>query len=316
MQTHEPREDFVNRLESALVAEARRRNQTGAPGWTPRWLMLSPARVAAAIAAIVIVSMVAGGAVVAAAYRIEQNERRDQIAATYERKLEVAEAQLGLARKTLERQKRLFEVGLINNVALLDDEYKVVEAERDVTILKLQIEEIRLSGQQPLSTISAPLVNGRDFVRLRWETDLQAPEKALVIERIRHDDTQRRIEIGIANPSEIQNATARLSELAASINVIKRKIEIRRRFVNKEIDATQADLLGLEAEAIARFQTLTSQIETAKREYSLVRSRFEKGLVDELEVKRAELKVMNLQTDAGQVELEIAVIKRRLKGKD
>ena len=144
--THEPREGFVDELERRIVTEARRRDRPGQPF---RWMSWSPARVAVALGILVVASMAAGGAVVDAAYRSQNNERRDLVASTYERRIDLASQRLAIAKEELARTQRKVSVGVASNVELLDSELKLVEAEVEVTVLKLQLEEVRLTGQEP-----------------------------------------------------------------------------------------------------------------------------------------------------------------------
>jgi len=308
---HEPREEFVERLEGVVIAEARRRTRPLSPS---RWIPASPMRMAVAIVAIVFVSMAIGGAVVAAAYRSQTNERRDLVASTYERRLGLAQQRLSIAVERLNGTKRRVAVGVATNRELVDDQLNVIEAEAEVMTTQLQLEEVRLTAQDALSTISAPLVRGRDFVSERWQAELTVPRYALDMEQARLRDTQRRVQIGVANPSEVEVSRVRVAELEAALQAYQRKLDIRKRFLNKEIDATQADLRGLEAEAEMRYQTLEQQVDLAKAEVERASARVKKGIADNIEVTQANVKLLVLQSELVKVELDLALIRRRLKG--
>lgn len=285
------------------------------PRWAT-WALKSPMRVALSIGAIVVVSMAAGGAVVAAAYQSQSNERREVIAASYASRLALAQRQLVIAADALKTAKRRVAVGLATNAELMDEEFKVVEAEAVVRTVQLQLEEIRLTGQEPVTAVSAPLVDGRDFVSERWQAEMLVPEKALEMQRHRQRDAERRFSIGVADALEIEIASARATELGAALNGFKQRLEIRRRFVNKEIDATQADLRILEAEAFQRRATLATQHEMAQREVDRVAARVKKGLATEVELAQANLKLLSLHVDLQKAELDYTLIRMRLKGKD
>ena len=77
---------------------------------------------------------------------------------------------------------------------------------------------------------------------------------------------------------------------------------------------TQADLRGLEAEAEMRYQTLEQQVDLAKAEVERASARVKKGIADKIEVTQANVKLLVLQSELVKVELDLALIRRRLKG--
>ncbi len=316
---HEPRDEFVKRLEWHVTAEARRRNRpVSQPRWA-RWALstsTSPLKIAAAAVALVIVSMAAGGAVVAAAYQSQSNERRDAIAASYASRLALAQQQLQIAVERLNGTKRRVAVGVTSNRELMEDQLKVTEAEVEVKTTQLQLEEIRLTGQEPLTSATAPLVKERDFVSERWLVEMLVPEKALQTEQVRRKEAELRYSVGVADSLEVETASARLTELEAVLNAFKQKLEIRKRFVNKEINATQAELRVLEAEALQRKLTVASQLEVAKKELDRVTAKVTKGIADDAELAQARLKLLSAQAGLIKAELDYQLIRKRIDGKN
>jgi len=307
---HEPREGFVDELERQIVTEARRRDRPAQPF---RWMSWSPARVAAALGILVVASMAAGGAVVDAAYRSQNNERRDLVASAYERRIDLATQRLVIAKDELARTQRKVSVGVAKHTELLDSELKVIEAEVEINVLKLQLEEVRLTGQEPVTSVSAPLVQGRDFVSQRWEAELQVPQKAREIEQLRQRDAERRYAIGVTDSADVEVASAKVSELDAALSGLQGRLEIRKRFLGKEIDAAQAELRVLEAEAAQRQMALTPQVEMAKRAVNRVAAMVQKGLADNLELTKANLTLLGLQQQLIKADLDLALIRKRLK---
>jgi len=84
---HEPRNEFVDRLEWHITREVRRRNRStqsyrSIPLWRTKALL--------GILLLIVGSMAVGGVVVAASYQAENNERRDLLVSAYERRAELA----------------------------------------------------------------------------------------------------------------------------------------------------------------------------------------------------------------------------------
>lgn len=313
---HEPRDEFVKRLEWHVTAEARRRNRPVLqPRWA-RWVSMSPLRMTMAVAAIVVVSMAAGGAVVAAAYQSQVNERRDLVAAAYEQRLALAQQRLSLAVEGLNGIKRRVAVGLATNRELMEEQFKVVEAEAEVKTTQLQLEEVRLTAQDVVTTMSAPMVRGRDFVTERWQAEMAVATFALDKEKTLLEDVQRRVQIGVVDPAEVEVSRAKVGELEAALQARQRKLDIRKRFLNREFDATRADLRGLEVDAELRQRTLRLQLDLAKRETDRVAARVQKGIASGVDEMQARLKLLSLTAEAAKTEMDLALIRKRLEGKN
>ena len=308
--SHEPREDFVDTLERRIVTDARSRHQRRRPMLRMSW---SPARTVVALGILIAASMAAGGAVVDAAYRSQNNERRDLVASGYERRIDLATQRLAIAKDELARMQRKVSIGVAKNSEVLEYELKVIEAEVEINVLKLQLDEVRLTGQEPVTSIVAPLVQGRDFVGARLETELQVPLKALQIEQLRQRDAERRHSIGVSDSSDVEVASARVSELNAAVRGLQQRLEIRKRFLNKELDAKQAELRALEVEAEQRRMALLPQLEMAKRAVNRLSAMVQKGLADNLELTKAKLTMLGLEQELMKADVDLALIRKRLK---
>jgi hypothetical protein len=153
MKQHEPTPEFAGRLESQIVDEMRRRNQQAR---SPRWAAWSPAQALAAVAAMVIVSAGMGGAAVAVAYEAQNNQVRGQLVSTWEQRADLARQRLEMATRDYESAQRRFEVGLGTTDLVLDKGVAVAEAQAEVDLIALDLEEIRASGREPRSELSAP----------------------------------------------------------------------------------------------------------------------------------------------------------------
>jgi hypothetical protein len=305
---HEPREGFAERLEWQIATEVRRRNRAAeAPGWMPR----SPLRAALAAGLLVIVSMVAGGVAVAAAYQVRANEQRDLIAAGIELRLGVAQKRLEAARAERAEAEKRVATGLDKRESLLVADQAISQAEAEIVTLKLQIEEVRLTGREPRPEITAPVVSGRDFVALRLETEIGVATGALGLERTRLQAWETRFNVGLANADEVATAQARLVEIEAAVTALRQKLEARRRFTSGAITATQADLRVLEVEAEQRIQALGPKLALAKNLLQQLVLRAEIGTSAPVDVAQARLRVAEVEAELAKARLDLMLIRKR-----
>ena len=305
---HEPRNGFVDRLEWQISSELRRRHRTGPATWLPA----SPLKAAAAIAFLVLVSMGIGGAAVAAAVQAQNNERRDLLVSGYEQRLELARQRRTLALQHADRVDGDISIGTRRPEDGHDANLNVVEAERALKTLELQLQEVRASGREPLSEISAPVVSGRDFVTERLQVDLIGAERALEVELARLRSVRSRVKVGVASPADVAEIEARVSELQAALTGIRRRLEIRSLFVGGKVNAAQAELRALESDAEQRLKAVEPRIGVARTHVADMERKFQVGLVTHVQVAEARLRLSELEADLAKAQLDLALIRKKI----
>ena len=307
---HTPRDGFVERLEWQISSELRRRHRTGPATWLPA----SPIRAAAVIAFLVIVSMAAGGAAVAAAVQAQGKERRHTVMSNYQQRLQLAQMRLTTARLELTTLERQIAVGLErpDSIHVQDSRMRVAEAEGSLQVSQLELQEAEATGQEPLDQISAPLVSGRDFVSERLQSSLLAPEVGLTNAKTQAQAMRRRMEVGLATVTDLAEAEARVLELEAAISSLRRKLEIRRQFVAGQITAPQADLRVIESEAEQRVKALEPRIALARKHVADAERRFQVGVANHVDLAEAKLRLSTLEADLAKAQLDLALIRKKI----
>jgi outer membrane protein TolC len=306
---HEPREAFVSQLEDRLRADLdRQRFAPPTPGWMPR----SRLGLALATAAVVVVSMTIGGGVVAAAYEAQQNELRDMLVGTHEQRAAIAQQRLALMRQQLQEVEGRAAAGLERQAAVGDARLKVSEAEAELRVIELDLAEVRTTGREPMKTVSAPLVSGRDFVLERWQVEMSVPAAALEQAKLNLQAAKTRFDVGLADAVDVEAAGSRLIEVESAIQLIEEKIRIRQAFLKGLVSAAVADLRALEAETEQRRTALARRIDFARRQMDDLRIRTEIGTAAPLEIAEAEVRLQELQLALTKADYELALIRRQL----
>ena len=306
---HEPSDRFIERLGHEIGTEVRRRHARPA---ATSWRDVVGLKMLAAAAALVIVSMAVGGAVVAAAYQNENREQRAMLASVYERKIQIEQLKLNAAKQQLQDAERKVAVGIIDQVAAYEVRQGVVEAEANLRIAMLNLEEVRATGREPRDEISAPAVPNRDFVRERITAGIAVTQGALQIEKLRLQAAERRVSVGLAQAGELDILRGRIVELESALNAAQQKMSARDLFLNNKYDSTLADLRVAEIEAEQRYQRLMPQLDLARRDMQRAQTLVEKGLLSQVEVTKANLKVLEIQTELQRAELELAIARQKI----
>jgi hypothetical protein len=306
---HAPREGFVERLEWQIGSELRRRHRTGPATWLPA----SPVKATAAIVFLVLVSMALGGAAVAAAFQAQNSERRQLLVNGYERRLALARQRLEVTTEQLRSIERQIAVGAEHPDNRYRARLKLVEAEASVTVIELQLSEVRLTGAEPVDAISAPLVSGRDFVTERLQAELILPATALETERHLLREIRGRVAHGVAPAAAQAEAEVRVIEAEAARTSLERKLGVRRQFVGGAITGAQADLRVLEGDAEQRLKTLEPKIALARLLVSATEQRFNVGLVTRVDVAEARLKLSELEAEHAKAQLDLALLRKKIE---
>jgi outer membrane protein TolC len=306
-ERHEPDKEFVERLEWHIGHEARRRHQ--ASGNTGR----SPVRVALMVVGLALLSMGLGAAAVAAAYQAQSNERREILINGLDQRAQVARATVEAAGAQLKEAERQVALGLADMERALHARAALAQAEAQLKSIELQVQETRMTGREPLNEVSAPLVSGRDFVGERLRAELSVAETALEVEKARLAAAEKNLSLGLIGRMDVEVARAGLSQAQASLEGLRRKLEIRQQFIGKKINPSETELLAMEGEATQRARAVGSQIEIARLELERTQSLAQKGLVPNRTLAEATLKLRTLEAELAKVQLDLAVIRDRLR---
>ncbi|HEX5071494.1 MAG TPA: TolC family protein [Vicinamibacterales bacterium] len=307
---HEPRESFVRALEARVSTEISHR---AAASRLPRWVPQSRGRLAFATALLILVSMAAGGAAVSAAYQAQSAEGRDLLVRTYQQRLDLARMRLELASKLSKSLQERAQIGAASMQEMQDAVLRTRQAEWEVQSLQLQLDEVRLTGVEPAMQVSAPLVSGRDFVSQRWQLEMEAQRAALETEQLRLTTEQRRFAAGMSTNADLERVRVQVKELETALSASGRKLDIRRKFLNRTMDAGLADLRVLEVDAEQRVETLTARIDLSRKELEGIKVRVSVGQAHSLDMAEAEVRLQQTEFELSKAQYDLALIKRQIE---
>jgi hypothetical protein len=306
---HEPSKEFIDRLEWEIGGEVRRRNRHArVPPWRPQ----SGRTAVLALTGIVLLSMAFGAAGVAAAYQVQTNQRRGDLISGLEQRAEVARQRLKLSTDAQTDTERRLSLGHGNQEDVLEARARAAEAGAQVKSLESLIEEVRITGHEPSSEISAPVVKGRDFVSERLQIEMTVPQAVLELERLRLRNLERSVSLGAVSLLELEQARPRVAEVDAGVEVFRKKLEIRQQFLARKIDAATAELRTLEAEAEQRERALAPKIELARKESQSTDAKVRIGAASSMDQAEAAMRLEELEMERAKANLDLARVRQQL----
>lgn len=277
---HAPTPEFLAHLEWEVVRAARRERRIGtAP---PPFRRLR-------VAGLAIACLALGVAGNFASAQVGDGRRRDSLSTAVQADLDVLALRLRLAAAQLDVARRRAAAGAGANaeVAAADMEVRALEMKRARRALDLA--EIQASALPPRDDLTAPTVDGRDYVEARLLVQLAEAQKTLRSLEVARVDTERKVRLGVLSELVLAEEEARLTRAEAALAVDAGRLTARRDFLEKRLTATAVARQVQATEVREEVRVAQKEVELARRRLQLVRKQQAAGTVTELDLMRADL---------------------------
>lgn len=297
---HEPTPEFRARLEWQIESALRRRSRFSSPV-TGRWRGLKAA-------AVILFAVALGGAAGIASAQVPGLRARGLLLENATSELQIATMRLDIARADLEETRRRFDAGVITRAALTTAELEVRSLETAVRRAQLDIDEIEATGATPRNDLSAPLVDGHDYVTQRLQLEIEAVLPAVRKAESELQEAQRRVRMGVTTELPQFEAESQLMNANSQLELLQTRLRLREQFLEGEIDANQLTRELRQTE-------LRTELERAQRELTVARDRVsfltelhEQGAITELELRRAEVAMLERESELQRIQRELDMI--------
>lgn len=304
---HEPDPRFLENLEWQLVSGYRRQERFGHHGED------STKRRNFKMFGIIVCSVLTGVAATTTAGHFEAMSRRDLLLAQAEIRIQLNGSRVQFARQRLAAVRQQIELGL---VPVAEGEARAGDLSRleiEKQRLELDREETGLSSQPPRDELSAPLVEGRDFVTGR----LQLERKALAVTesevQTRLEQVRTRFETGLIKASELESIREELKRVQIVMNGLDRKLELRARFTSGELSAERAGLLDLSAAAEQRLQIAGTVAATLRSQLAELEPRFAAGVISLQEISSIRTELESAEAEERMAGIELQLLQQNLQ---
>ena len=305
--THEPDPVFVQHLQWQLETELRRQRRFGAGAAPQPGRGMARRGRFARSSALVLASLVIGGAVVVAAERYQERGEREVYEARAAMQWTLARGRAEWAGDERVRIETGYAQGIQGELELIDARVREELALAEVDQRALDFAEVRASGRAARDELSAPVVAGTDYVSARLEIERNVADAEGRRVRARLERIQILAEVGRASAAEL----ARAEDAAAEVEGRRELLEIaqgwRTRFREGEIRGPEADRGGELAKRDAELASLRRRLVSAQGALTRMEALGASGMVAESEVRAARLGVEELEGSifVGELECEL-----------
>lgn len=304
---HEPDPSFVEHLEWQLATALRREERFARPasGGTLRWMRT---------AALMLLCIAVGAGGVVGAERLHQSREKELLLARNSVQVETARQLLDLEQRRLERAEQLAEVGRLGLRSVGEARVSADEVLFELKRLELDGEEIDASGRTPDRELTAPLVDGRDFVseglRLeRQRVGVRQQQSTAELERV-----EQLAAAGLVTEAEASKPRQEHAALEESLRALDERLALRADFLLGHRDARTTTLLDLRAEARHALSLAERTIEAIRANHQRLESLAGAGVAGRAELEESEAALHRAEGELEARRLELASLDEKLGG--
>jgi hypothetical protein len=299
---HQPTPEFVSNLEWQIRTAHQRGNRFSEPTEFKNGGIMK-------ISVLVLASALVGAGGVVVKDGVQGLRAQEVLLTQVEGDLRMAGLRLQIARNQLEEVERMHQVGAIQEQALLESRVHARQAEAEYMKLSLDQEEVRSSGKGPQNELSAPLVDGRDFVAERLVLDEMVAAERLTAARAQFRRYQDLVAVGVIRSEELSEPRLALREAESQLTGIGEKISLRSRFLDGEMAPEDAMREYEISETQTRVDLLRQAYEAAVAQYRGVEERVDLGMIHESELLKARLQLMQAESQLELMELKLVALR-------
>jgi hypothetical protein len=300
---HEPDPRFVESLEGQLARELRRKKRVGS----------RPGVRAMKMGSLIAGSVILGAAAMGFSQQLSDSWRRELLEARLEVQLQLAQQRVQMQLEVLGLTREQVEQGVRNDRDLLYFELRIAEAEADARTGALELEELRQSGREPQGALSAPLVDGRDFVTEKIQVRMEVARHHLDLARGEEELARQRAEVGVVSEDEVQARNLIALQAETQLQSLVQQLELRRAYLDSEITAVEVELKLLEAEAQSQVEILRSQRDHFQNEFSRYEDAVGVGAVHPAAAAEMRTRVAEIEGQLRLAMAELEIVQRELE---
>ena len=185
-----------------------------------------------------------------------------------------------------------YDSGLASLSEWIESMLALIEARADLKVAELDVEEIEIGGGPVRTEMSAPLIEGRDFVseRLQIELDTVAAREMSLAEIIKV--TEAEVGAGVATDADLRPLIMERARLAADAERVRQTMALRQSFLSGDTDVAEAEQRLRMLRAKARQQTADATLAALRAAIAPLQDR-----LAEAELQAAQFEVASIERE-------------------
>ena len=301
---YEPDSQFLDKLEWQLSSEYRRADR----------LKSDPRKIAVprgvAVVALTVGILMTGVAMIKAAEYIQDSWRKKIEIARAETDVMLKKAHLESTVEMVTDAESRYSNGLIREEEYMAIKLAVERAELDVKRSLLDLDEVAASGQNARNELYAPKVRGRDFVSERLKIELSEVELELGTLGRQYSRFKALAEQNMISGNELEPLEAEIKFREATLVKIKQRLDLRKRYISKEIRAEEVEIAARLTESERNLQQAQAEVHLLQQQVERFKTREAQGLISSRETRHLQYALDAAQAKLKLATLEVTVLKK------
>lgn len=258
------------------------------------------------LAAVVLVTLVAGATAGLASAQVRQGAQRDSLLETAQSDLALIGMRVRMAQQILNDFEAREKVGAVGRNAVLDATAELLQMQSLAMKAKLNVDEIRATALPPRDDLNAPLVGGRDFVNERLQFDLFLAQQQLTTAEQVMAEKERQVRAGVASELQVLEAGLLVARQRAALGALVERRTLRKEFVDLGTPVDQLNRRYRHAQVRLDASIAQESVKLLQLRLESLQKMRAAGSASEVDVLRAELELK-------ERELELQMLARQLR---
>ncbi len=298
---HAPTPEFRASLEQEIVRTLRRETQ-----FAPSMRTRHRGRIRTVVT--LAIGLLLGVGTQFASAQVQNARSRSELESVTTLERNVALLRFTAAQTDHEQAQRNFDVGMISQQTLLASKAALLARQAQVFRIDLELAEIRATSAAPRDELWAPLVNGRDFVRERLAVLAVAAQQQLAAAEAGMAESERAFRVGAAARQVLTEAQAAAAQAKHELQVVTQKLMLREQFLKERLAAEEITRRLQRFELLSEIDLVQQRLQLATARVELAREYRQAGMTTELEVKRAEVEVLERTLELERLRVQLRTL--------
>jgi len=297
----EPRPEFLSHLEWQVRTAARRQERFSEPTEKTRGGKMN-------LVLLVMVSALMGAGGVVVKDEVQASRTQEVVLAKIDAETKMAELERQVASERLMEVERQHSAGMVGDEALIVARIRLTDAESRVASLHLDREEAEVTGKEPSNGLSAPLVDGTDYVTARIGLEMDGSTQRVELARLRMTKVAERVDVGAVGSEELMQARLALANAENHLSILQNRIGVRARFLHGEISAAEAEREADTFAARSELNVTRESLELARVRFRDLETRVDLGVISESHLQQARLELMQAETQLELLQVKLTAL--------
>jgi hypothetical protein len=184
-------------------------------------------------------------------------------------------------------------------------------AEAEVVRLDLDLAEIRATSKMPRDELWAPLVGQRDFVKERLRVVAASAQQRLAEAEKLSEEVSRRLAVGeMIEVALLEQSRNELLSAEQEFNRVAVRLRLREQFIEERLAPEEVTRRIEDLEVQLEAKRLSEMLKLAEARLARTREREKEGTATALDLKRAELAVLERQAEIQLLQLRMKALRK------